>query len=343
MRNYMLYAITGLLLLLTACNSNRKELHVYCWSDYIKPGIIEEFEHTFNCKVVLDTFESNEAMYAKLKAGATGYDIIFPSSYYVEMMHKQGLLQKIDPSLIPNLKYVDLNFPIPGGAQALELAVPYMVSYTGIGYRIDKVQRVSPTWEIFARRDLKGRMTMLNDVREALGAALKSLGYSLNSTDDFQIAQAASTLINWKRNLAKFDSEQYKNGIASAEYLVVQGYSGDLIQVMQEDANIGILYPQEGTAISIDEIIIPKHAPEVQLAHAFINFLLEPKRAAENMEFVFFISPNTAAAQYLSPKVRNNPALNLPNEILQRSEVIHDLSENNIRYISAWETVKEAL
>ncbi|MBS4169094.1 spermidine/putrescine ABC transporter substrate-binding protein [Parachlamydia sp. AcF125] len=343
MKNYVLYGMMGLWLLLSACNSSKKELHIYGWSDYIKPVMIEEFEKAFNCKVVLDTFESNETMYAKLKAGASGYDLIFPSSYYVEIMHKQGLLQKINPSLVPNLKYVDLSYPIPGGEHALEWAVPYMVSYTGIGYRKDKVQRISPSWEIFARNDLKGRMTMLNDVREALGAALKSLGYSLNSTDDFQIAQATSTLINWKRNLAKFESEQYKNGIASAEYLVTQGFSGDLIQVMQEDANIGILYPQEGTTISIDEIVIPKNALEVELAHAFINFLLEPKRAAENMEFIFFVSPNTAAGQYLTPKVKNHPAFNLPHEILQRSEVIRDLAEDNIRYINAWETVKEAL
>jgi spermidine/putrescine transport system substrate-binding protein len=334
--------LSVLLLILSSCHSSKKELHIYSWSDYIKPSLIEEFEKQFDCKVIVDTFDSNEAMYAKLKAGATGYDLIFPSSYFVELMHKQGLLQKIDSDLVPNLKYVDLSYPIPGGDKALQLAVPYMVSYAGIGYRKDKVQDIYPSWEVFSRTDLRGRMTMLNDVREAVGAALKSLGYSLNTIDDIQIAKATSTLIKWKRNLAKFESEQYKNGIASAEYLVVQGYNGDLIQVMQEDEKVGLLYPQEGTSISIDEMVIPKHAEEAELAHHLINFLLEPKHAAENMEFIFFVSPNTGAYEYLSAKIKSNPAFFLPTEIRQRSEVIRDLSENNILYIQAWETVKEA-
>lgn len=343
MKKWINYTLLLLILFVLGCNSGKKELHVYCWSDYIKPGLIENFERLYHCRVILDTFDSNESMYAKLKAGAIGYDLIFPSSYFVEIMHKQGLLQKINPELIPNLKYVDMSFPIPGGEKALQLAVPYMVSYAGIGYRIDKVQEMNDSWEVFARKDLKGRMTMLNDVREALGAALKSLGFSLNSIDDIQISQATSALINWKRNLAKFESEQYKNGIASGEYLVVQGYNGDLIQVMQENDKVGLVYPEEGTSISVDEIVISKNASEVELAHQFINFLLDPRNAAENMEFIFFLSPNTGAYQFLNPKIKSNPAFFLPNEIRQKSEVIRDLAENNILYIEAWERVKEAL
>lgn len=343
MRKWINHALLLLTLFILGCHSGKKELHIYCWSDYIKPSLIEEFERINDCRVIIDTFDSNESMYAKLKAGATGYDLIFPSSYFVEMMHKQGLLQKIDPTLVPNLKHVDMSFPIPGGDKALQLAVPYMISYAGIGYRIDKVLKMSPTWGVFGRRDLKGRMTMLNDVREALGAALKSLGYSLNSTDNIEISQATSVLINWKQNLAKFESEQYKNGIASAEFLVVQGYNGDIVQVMQENDKVGLVYPIEGTSISVDEIVISKNASEVELAHKFIDFLLEPKNAAENMEFIFFLSPNTGAYQYLSPKIKSNPAFFLPYEIRQKSEVIRDLAENNVLYIEAWETVKEAL
>jgi spermidine/putrescine-binding protein len=138
-------------------------------------------------------------------------------------------------------------------------------------------------------------MTIFDDMRETLGAALKLLGYSLNSRDEKQLAEARDVVIGWKRNIAKFDNEGYKAGLDSGEFLLVQGYSGDLWQVAQENDKVAIVIPKEGVSLSCDEMVIPKNAPNPKLAHAFINFLLDPEVSAENMEWMGYLCPNTPA------------------------------------------------
>lgn len=332
-----------LFFIFTGCQSTPlPELHVFMWSDYIKPGIIEKFEHQYNCVVVLDTYDSNEAMYAKLKLGSAGYDLIFPSNYFFDMLHRQEMLQPIDLSTIPNYKNLDPVYAKYTKPNMADFGVPYMVSLTGFAYRTDRINKIDPSWGIFDTKQYHGRMTMLNDIREAIGAGLRFLGYSINTQNSDEIAQASQILIQWKKNLAKFESEQYKNGIASAEYLVVQGYGGDILQIMQENRNIGFIYPEEGTMMSIDYLAIPKQAPNPKLAHAFINFLLDENIAAENMAFTFFLSPNSAAYDKLEPALRQNPLLFPPKKVLSKIELIENLEQAYPLYIKAWEKIKSA-
>lgn len=183
---------------------------------------------------------------------------------------------------------------------------------------------------------------MLNDIREALGAALRFLGFSINTRNEVEVKKASDLLISWKRNLAKFESEQYKHGIASAEYLIVQGYSGDILQVMQENENVAFLYPDEGTMMSIDYLAIPANAPNPALAHAFINFLLKGEIAAENIEYTYYLSPNLNAYEHLEPALRQNPVLFPSEEVLKKAEVIRNLEDGYAIYIKAWERVKAA-
>lgn len=327
-------------LLLVGCGPSEPELHVYTWADYIKTDLILQFEREYHCHVVIDTFDSNEAMYAKLKAGAVGYDVIFPTNYMVEIMQDQGMLHPIDSALVPNLKYIDTSDFPPSSQIDFAIGVPYTLNYTGVAYRKDKVLDIEQSWAIFGRKDLRGRMTMLNDPRDALGAALVYLGYSPNSIDKEQINKAADVLIAWKKNLAKFESEQYKNGIASAEYLVVQGYNGDILQVIEENDNVAFFLPKEGTLIACDYMVIPDHAVHIDLAHAFINFLCEPSVAAANIQATFYSSPNRGAYLLLDDKLRNNPALFPPKEILQKSELVTNIGIYITEYIKAWDRVK---
>jgi spermidine/putrescine transport system substrate-binding protein len=322
-------------------NSSGPVLHVYVWSDFIKPDLFDKFEKEHHCRIVIDTYDSNESMYAKLKLGATGYDLIFPSHYFLDLLIKQNMLKPLDFNLIPNIKNVDPSYShyIPEANQ--RYAVPYLVSLAGLGFRKDKVS-IEPSWGIFSNSNLKGRMTMLNDIRETLGAGLKYLGYSVNTIQPEEINRVTNLLIDWKKNLAKFESEQYKIGIASAEFLVVQGYNGDLLQVMQENTNIDFVYPKEGTALSLDLATIPLQAPNSELAHAFINFLLEGENAAQNIAYTFFLSPNIAAYDKLSPELRENQALFPSKEILSKTEVFKDLGPNNGLYIQAWDRIKAA-
>lgn len=339
---FFMIAFLYLAILVTTCGTRDNELHVYIWTDYIKPELIEKFENDYNCRVVIDTFDANESMYAKLKLGATGYDVIFPSGYTYELMLLQGMLDPIQIDSIPNLKNIDPQF-IPEKFQDGKIiyAVPFAMGYSGVAYRKDKIQVKDQSWGIFGRSDLKGRMTMLNDIREALGAALKYLGFSGNTTNKVEIDKAADQLIEWKRNLAKFESEQNKHGIASAEYIVVQGYNGDMLKVIDEIPSVEFFIPQEGTMISMDYAIIPLDAPNRTLAQAFINFLLDAPVAAENMQFTLFSSPNQAAIQLLPKELQDNTILFPSQEILKKSDMIKYLGKEGELYNQAWDRVKK--
>ena len=315
-------------------------MHVYSWGDFLNPEVIERFEKEFHCKVVLDSYDSNEAMYAKLKAGASGYDIIFPSGYILEIMQEQQMVAVLDESRLPNLEFLDHDYLELVDAADYETGVPYAITFSGIAYRKDKTHGIPSSWSVFAMESLRGRMTMLNDVREALGAALKYRGFSLNTTSEKEIQMAAEQLLEWKKNLAKFESEQYKNGIASAEYLVVQGYSGDIMQIRKENPEVGFLLPKEGSIFSCDYAAIPKDAPEMDLAHAFINFLLKPEVAAENMQYTYYRSPNKEAYLYLDKSLLESPALFPPNEFLENSEMIRNIGDKIALYNRAWDFIK---
>jgi len=332
---------TWILLLLMGCSSSSQpELHLFMWADYIKPELIWRFEREQNCRVVIDTYDSNEAMYAKLKLGVTGYDLIFPSSYIFTIMIQQGMLEPLDLNRLTNAHLIDKTYQNRLPPIAKSYGIPYMVSFTGIGYRNDKLKEFDPTWTIFGKKEFKGRMTMLNDIRETLGACLITLGYSCNTKNRAEIEAAADLLISWKPNLAKFENEQYKNGIATAEFLAVQGYNGDISQVAEENANVAFAYPKEGVSFSIDLVAIPKKAPNQDLAHHFINYLLQPDVAAENIAFTQFLSPNTGAYELLDAEMRDDPAIFTPKEVLQKAELLEDVGRAIDYYIDAWDRAK---
>ena len=315
-------------------------LHVYTWSDYVKPALITRFETENNCKVVIDTFDSNEAMYAKLKAGATGYDIITPTSYMVSLMESQGMLLPLDHALLPNIFHVDPDYLTIAIDKTMAYSVPYMLTNTGIAYLKSKVENFEPTWGMFGRDDLKGRMVMLNDMRETIGAALKFLGFSLNSTDPEELAAAKAVVLNWRANLAKFENEQYKTGIASGEFLLVHGYSGDILQVQAENEDIVFAMPREGGVISCDDLVIAKSAKEAKLAHAYINFMHDPAVAAENTEFIQFLCPNKTSYASLGEEILGNPGIFLAPEIKAKCEILTDLGEKNALYVKVWDEIK---
>lgn len=324
------------------CKSKPQELRVYTWADYIKPEVLARFEQQEGCRVVIDTFDSNEAMYAKLKAGGSGYDVITPSSYMVQVMHGQGMLQPLDHARLPNIASVDAEILAIAIDRKMHHSVPYMLTITGLAYLGSKVSDFTPSWAMLDRADLAGRMTMLNDMRETMGAALKFLGYSINSTNEEELAKARDVVIRWKHNLAKLENEQYKTGLASGEFWLVHGYSGDILQVQGENEDIVFAVPEEGSSFACDDLVIPKDAPNAELAHRFINYLHDPKVAAENTEFISYLCPNSASYPLLSEETRANSAMFPSQETRARCEVIVDLGEKNALYTKMWDEVKAA-
>ena len=316
--------------LISGCGPAKPALNVYMWSDYIDMDLVREFEKQNDCKVVIDIFDSNEFMYSKLKAGGTGYDVILPTTYMAKVMFDQNMLEKLDHSKLPNLKYINPKYLADLALdKKMEYSVPYMLGFTCVAYNKEKCGTLPETWDVFSNEKFAGKMTLLNDHRETIGAALFFLGKSMNDTNDADLAKAKEVLLKWKKNLAKFDNELYKVGIQSGEFLVVQGYSGDLFQVFAEAPNLTYMCPKEGISMSCDDWVIPATAKNKELAYKFINFLCDHKNAAKNMEFTCYSAPIPEARKYVSEENKNHPGMFLPDDLYKRGELIRDLGEDN--------------
>lgn len=334
-------------LLITGCGEAKPTLHIYTWNEYIDMELVRQFEKENNCRVVLDIFDSNESMWSKIQMGASGYDIIFPSSYMVKTMAEANIIEKIDHSKIPNLKNIDPNFLTSALDANMTYGIPYMITYTGIAYRDDTQSvidnPIDNSWNILeTRSEFKGRITLLNDMRETIGAGLIYHGYSINTTNEAELVEARDTVIKWKRNIAKFEAEQYKIGIANKEFAVVHGYSGDIGQVQLEDEAIKFFLPREGFIMSCDEMVIMKDAPNKELAYKFINFIHDGRVAAKNTEYTTYWCPNTAAIEFLPDEVKNNPCIFPSPEDLKRGQVIDDIGSALSLYTKIWDEIKSA-
>ena len=334
-------ACAAALALACGCADKRPTLRIYTWSDYVKPELLQRFERENRCRIVVETYDSNEALYDSLAArDKEPFDLLFPSSYMVKILRKQGLLLPLNPEWIPNLKNVDPSYLAQAFDPQMTYSVPYAVTVTSLGYLAKDVPDFKPSWTMFDRADLKGRMTMLADVRETIGAALKSLGCSLNSTNDQELAAAKDVVLRWKRNLTGFQNENYGKGLASGEILLAHGYSGDLMAEQDENPNLRIAVPEEGAALSFDDMVIPADAREIVLAHKFIDFILDPRVAAEMTEFICYLCPNEVSYQYLSGEFRTNPILFPPPEVVEKLEMIGDVGPSQVKYEKIWQEIQ---
>ncbi|HNX22466.1 MAG TPA: spermidine/putrescine ABC transporter substrate-binding protein [Spirochaetota bacterium] len=342
MKKFIFAVISILLVSLSAasCSKGKETLHIYNWADYMNPAVITKFEQKYNCTVVMNYFDSNEALYAKLKAGASGYDILFPSGYMAKIMYEQKMIKEIDHSKLKNIKNLDMPFIKKALDPELKYSVPYMVTYCGIAYNKKKVKNFRPSWSMYDRTDIAGRMTLLNDLREVIGAALKFNGYKYNTVNDTELAKAKETVIRWKKNIAKFDVDEAKRGLSSGEFFLIQVYNGDAIQLMSENPDIAFALPEEGTSISQDDFVIPESSKNTDLAYKFIDFLLEPENAKDNMEFVYYLSPNLEAQKLMSKEFMTDPAINPPASVLKKCDYLMDLGENNMKYSELWDKIK---
>ena len=327
---------------LALCSCAQKEdknvLHVYNWSDYIDPSIVEQFEKKYNCKLIFDYYDSNEAMFAKLKAGCSGYDVIFPSSYMADIMYAQDMLMKFDKSRLPDLKNLDEKYVIKTKDKNSDYSVLYVVSFSGIGYNSLKVKEIKHSWGMFGDVNLRDRMTMFDDMREAIGAALKYLGYSLNTTDDNQLKQAKHQMLEWKKNLAAYQVDEAKTSLGAGILLLIQMYNGDAYLIEQDSPFVKFFVPEEGTSIGPDTIVIPKSAKNLDLAYKFVNFLCEPENAAKNMEYLGYICPIKAAYPLIDKELYKK--FTIPDDIFAKSEVIQDLGDYNKKYVELWDEIK---
>lgn len=341
MKKWLIICIT-LVLTLTFCifYTRSLPLYVFMWGGYIAPELIEAFEHKYHCQVLCDTFDSNESMFAKLQLGGAGYDILFPSNYYISLLAKHKLIEPLSAESLPNSSYVDTNLLKRVHAQETTYGIPYLLSFSGIAYRSDRVKEIPVSWNVFANSKYKGRMTLLNDIRETIGAALLSKGYKGSSTSLSNIGDAKKVLLTWKKNIAKFESEQHKNGIAGGEFLIVHGYASDCYQIAKDHPEVHFIYPKEGSLVSIDYIALSSHAQNKKLALAFINFLLEPKNMAKTMLYTGARAPNNAVRSYLPENERNNPLFFPEEDLHAHFESLEPIGDAQRIYSKVWNEIK---
>jgi spermidine/putrescine transport system substrate-binding protein len=321
--------------LLSGCTKER--LSIYNWTYYTPDSVIEKFEKEYNVKVIYDEFESNESMFAKLKSGGAGYDIVFPSGDYVSIMIKEGMLEKIDHSKLDNMGNIDREVLKKSTFDPnMEYSVPYYYGAAGVIVNTAEVPNYEESWSIFGRSDLRNHMTMLDDMREVMGDALAYLGYSVNSKNPSQINEAKNLINNsWRPNLTKFDAESFGKGYASGDFWVVQGYAEvvyeEIIDNPQLMRDTVYFFPKEGGPAYLDSMCILKGSKNVDLAHKFIDFIHRPEIYAEFCdEFGFPATANVPARRYKSGNTWYSE------EDLYKTELKDDLGPALELYNNAW-------
>jgi spermidine/putrescine transport system permease protein len=321
--------------------SPARVLNVFIWSGYLPPETVKEFEAREGARVNVDLYDSLEALLAKMQAGNTDYDVICPSNYAVEVLAAQGLLRPLDHSALPHLRNEDpafLDRPFDPGNR---YTVPYFFGTCGIGYRKSRVGRVD-SWAALWDPRYRGRILMLDDARETLGAALKRLGESANTVDPATLRRARDLLIEQKPLVRAYDSANFEDSLLAGDVWLAQGWNGEFARVMDLDPDLAYVVPREGSTSFIDSLAVPKDAPHPELAHAFLDFAMEAKTAAGICRAMRYTTPNRAGRALLPPRILDNPATFPTGGVLARAELLRDIGPATTLYDRMWTEVKAA-
>jgi spermidine/putrescine transport system substrate-binding protein len=296
-----------------------QQVNVYNWDTYIGETTLDDFTEATGIAVRYDLYASNDELFAKLREGNPGYDVIFPTNDYVERMIAADMLLPLDHAKIPNAANVDAAFADPPFDPGLRHSMPYFWGTVGLGYRASAASPKSFA-DLFEGDTYAGRMALLGSVDTIL-AALKYLGHSLNTKDPAEIAAAADALIEIKPQVKAFAPDTGQDLLIAGEVDVCLEYNGDILQVMAEDDDLAYVVPEEGSILWEDNMCIPKGGPNPDNAHAFINFILDAEVHGAIATYVQYPCPNAAALEFIPAAHRDNRALYPPREVLDRCEV----------------------
>jgi spermidine/putrescine transport system substrate-binding protein len=320
----------------------KKVVNFYNWSEYIPAGVLRAFTKETGIKVNYSTFDSNEMLYSKLKTlKGKGYDLIVPSSYLVSRMRREGMLHKLDKSQIPNFRNLDpglLNAPFDPGN---ECSIPYLWGTTGIVLNT----KLLPSADLKAWKDLwspafRKSLLVLDDVRDVFAMALKTLGYSINDTNETHILEAYAKLKELMPNIKVFNSEAPKVFLIGEEVSAGMTWNGEAFKAHRENPNITYIYPLEGSLMWMDSLAIPEGAKNIENAHALIDFLLRPDIAKLIVEEVGYATPNLEAFKLLPEKTRTNRMIYPTEEDRKKAEMQVDVGDAITVYEKYWSLLK---
>lgn len=307
-------------------------LYVYNWGEYIDPALLKKFEKKYGIRVILETFDSNESMLAKIKNGGTHYDIAVPSEYAIQKMKEEKLLIPIDHKKLPNLKNINPDFMNLDFDKGNKYSIPYFWGTVGILYNPDKTKGIDfSRWDSLWDPRIKNNVLIVDGAREALGFSLNSMGESLNETNPQKLEKAEQKLEKLGPNVKGVVGDEINTMMVQKEADVAVVWSGMGADIMTENENLDFVVPKEGSNLWFDNMVIPNTAQNVDGAHKFINFLLDAKIGKQNTEWVGYATPNTASYKLLDKETREDERFYPSKAVQEKLEVYEDLGFENIK------------
>jgi spermidine/putrescine transport system substrate-binding protein len=318
-------------------------VNVYNWSEYMPEEILQKFTQETGIKVNYSTYDSNEVMYAKLKTlQGEGYDLVVPSTYFVNRMRNEDMLLKLDKARLPNFKNLDSSLLNKPYDPENDYSVPYLWGTTGIGYNAKVIKPGSLRhYKDLWNSEYKGKVLLLDDVREVFGMGLKVLGYSINDTDEKHIREAYEKLKELMPSVKVFNAESPKVFFLEEEVIVGLVWNGEIYKASKENPEIKYIYPAEGASMWMDNLVIPKRAKNIDNAYVLIDFLLRPEIAKLVSEGLGYATPNKAALALLPKDFRDIRMVFPIQEDLKNSEFQVEVGAEALSYYEKyWEMLK---
>ena len=326
-----------------------KTINIFTWTEYVPADIIECFGLVYDVKVNVDYFSSNEELYTKMSFGSNvnPYDIVHPSDYMIGVLIREGILQKLDQSKLPNIKNLNKDL-ISSYGNAVDYLVPYQMGTQAIVYNSKTVTNPPSSWADLWKPEYKGRIVAVDDSRVIIGMALLTLGYSVNSTDKAQLAEAKQKLIELMPSIRVFDSDSPKTSLLAGDVDLGIVWNGEAFLAQKENSAFKYVFPKEGSIIFYDGMGIPTHAPHPDVSYAWLNYLLQGDVFWLTMVDYPYTNPNQAALDFAKANhsdVYNayiaSPITNTPPDIFAKGHQVDDLGKALSMYDQIWTEIKQ--
>lgn len=307
--------------------SSSDKLVIYNWGDYIDPELLDKFTEETGIQVQYETFDSNEAMYTKIKQGGTTYDLAVPSDYMIDKMIKEDLLVTLDHSKIKGLENIGPEFMGHSFDPDNAYSIPYFWGTVGIVYNSTMVEEAPEHWEDLWREEYRNDILLVDGAREVMGFGLNSFGYSVNSKDRVELAVVEAKLNELTPNVKAIVGDELKGYMIQGDAAIGVSFSGEASEMLDGNEDLVYIVPNEGSNLWFDNIVIPKTAKHFDEAYAFINFMLEPANAAQNAEYIGYATPNNKAKDLLPEEITSDKAFYPDQETIKNLEVYDNLGQ----------------
>lgn len=312
-------------------NVGSDTLVFYNWGDYIDPELLDQFREESGYNVIYETFDSNEAMVAKIQQGGTNYDVAVPSEYMIEQMIEDGLVMPLDHSKIEGLDNIDARFLDQPFDPDNTYSIPYFWGTLGIIYNTDYIEEGEiQHWDDLWREEYRDNIMIYDGAREVIGIGLQSLGYSLNETDSTRLQEATDKMKTLMPNIIALVADELKMHMINEEAAIGITFSGEASMAIYESDNLAYAVPEEGSNIWFDNIVIPHNAQNPEGAYELINFLLRPEIAAQNADYVGYSTPNRVAMDLMDPEVIADQAFYPDEDTVANLEVYRGLGQEKL-------------